>query len=127
MTTTTAFESMQDFFKTTTATTLDMFNALPKTPAESKAVFEKVQAVFKAEGDNAQGMWATYFKAAKGDATPNEIASANAKATELLKTTVFAGMVAMPGTIFILPALIAKAKEHNIDLVPKSVSAHFNI
>lgn len=125
--TTNTFTTMQDFFKTTTATTMDMFKALPKTPEETKAVFEKVQAVFKAEGENAQGMWATYFKAAKGDATPNEIALANARATELLKTTVFAGMVAMPGTIFILPALVAKAKEHNIDLVPKSVSANFNI
>lgn len=125
--TTNTFAAMQDFFKTATTSTTDMFKAIPKTQDEAKVVFEKVQAVFKAEGENAQDMWTTYFKAAKGDATPNEIASANSKATELLKTTVFAGMVAMPGTIFILPTLIAKAKEHNVDLVPKSVAKQFNI
>jgi len=125
--TTNTFASMQDFFKTTSASTMDVFKAIPKTQDEAKAMFEKVQAVFKAEGENAHDMWTTYFKAAKGDATPNEIASANSKAVEMLKTTAFAGMLAVPGTIFVLPMLVTKAKEYNVDLVPKSVSKQFSI
>lgn len=121
------FATMQDFYKTATATTTDMFKAMPKTPAETKAVFEKVQGVLKAEGENAHDMWSTYFKASKGDATPNEIASANSKATELLKSTAFASMLVVPGAIFVLPLLVAKAKEYNVDLVPKSVAKQFNI
>ncbi len=118
---------MQEFFKTAATSTTDVLKGMPKTQEEAKVAFEKVQAVFTAESENAQDMWKTYFKAAKGDATPNELISANAKATELLKTTAFASMLVIPGTIFVLPLIVAKAKEYNIDLVPKSVAAQFKI
>lgn len=116
-------QTPQEFFKSVT----DFYETVPKTAGEAKVVFEKVQSVFKAEADNSLEMWKTYTKAAKGDATANEMTDANKKATELLKATTFAGLVAIPGAMFILPAIIEKAKEYKIDLVPNSVKAKFDI
>jgi hypothetical protein len=120
---TTTFKTPQDFFKLTS----DFFASIPKTPEEGKAVFEKVQKVIKAEYKNSQDMYKIYQKAATGDASVNEISAANKKATELLKATTFAGIVAMPGSLFVLPLIVEKAKEFDIDLVPKSVADEFNI
>jgi len=117
------FKTPQDFFKLTT----DFYDSIPTTPEDTKVVLEKVQTVFKDEYQNSMDMWKVYQKAAAGDATANEIASANKKATELLKSTTFASLVMVPGAIFILPLLIDKAKEFNIDLVPESVSKQFGI
>jgi hypothetical protein len=119
----TTLKTPQDFLKMTT----DFYASVPKTPEDAKVVFEKVQTVFKTEFQNSQDMWKTYQKAAKGDATVNEIAAANKQATELLKTTAFGALIAMPGSLFVLPVIIEKAKEYNIDLVPQSVATQFNI
>ena len=116
-------QTPQEFFKSVT----DFYEKVPKTPDEAKVVFEKVQSVFKIEADNSQEMWKTYAKAAKGDATVNEITAANKLAAELLKTTTFAGLVSIPGALFVLPVIVEKAKEYNVDIVPKSVSKHFGI
>lgn len=113
----------QDFFKATT----DLFANVPKTADEAKVVFEKVQTVFKTEYTNSQDMWKTYQKSFQGEATPKEITEANKKAAELLKATTFAGLVAIPGAVFVLPTIVEKAKEYKIDLVPKSVSEQFDI
>ena len=120
------FKSMktpQDLYKMTT----DFFAAVPKTPEDAKVVFQKVQTVFKTEYQNSQDMWKTYQKAATGNATPKEVADANSKATELLKAASFATLVAVPGTVFVLPLIVEKAKEHDIDIVPKSVKETFNM
>lgn len=119
----TSFKTPQDLFNLTS----DFFKSMPKTPAETKAVFEKVQTVFKTEYANSQDVFKTYTKAASGDATANEIADANKKAAELVKSSVFASMVSVPGVLFVLPLIVEKAKEQNIDLVPKSVAAQFSI
>jgi len=113
----------QDFFKPLT----DFYAAMPKTPEATKAVLEKVQTVVKAEYENSQDVFKTYQKSFHGDATPNELADANKKATELIKAAAFAGLVSIPGAVFILPTIIEKAKEYDIDLVPKSVTKQFNI
>ena len=119
----TTFKTPQDFFNMTTA----FFKAVPKTPAEVKATMEKVQSVLKTELDNSKEVMTTYAKAAKGDATANEITAANKKAVELVKATTFASMLAVPGAIFVLPAIVEKAKEYSIDLVPASVAEQFDI
>lgn len=120
---TTTFKTPQDFFKLTS----DFFASIPKTPEEGKAVFEKVQKVIKTEYKNSQDIWKIYQKAATGDASVNEISAANKKATELVKASTFAGIVALPGSLFVLPLIVEKAKEFDIDLVPKSVADEFNI
>lgn len=119
----TTFKTPQDFFNMTT----EFFKSVPKTPAEAKVTMEKVQTVIKTEYDNSQEVMKTYAKAAKGDATPKEITAANKKAVELIKATTFASMLAVPGAIFVLPAIVEKAKEYSIDLVPASVAAQFDI
>jgi hypothetical protein len=120
---TTTFKTPQDFFNMTTS----FFKSIPKTQAEAKVAMEKVQAVVKTEADNYQSVIKTYAKAAKGDASVNEIGKANKQATELMKAATFAGMLAVPGAIFVMPLIVEKAKEYSIDLVPASVAAQFNI
>ncbi len=119
----TTMKTPQDFVKSMT----EFYASVPKTPEDAKVVFGKVQTVFKDEYKNSQDMWKIYQKASTGDASPNEIADANKKASELLKATAFAGFVAFPGAIFVLPALVSAAKEFNVDLVPASVSKQFKI
>lgn len=116
-------KTTQDFFKPAT----DMFASMPKTHADVKAAFDKIQQVFTTELTNSQTMWKTYQRAATGDATQNEITAANKAAAELIKTSTFASVLAIPGAVFVLPAIIEKAKEYKIDLVPASVAEHFNI
>lgn len=119
----TTFKTPQDFMKMST----DFFAFMPKSQADATKAFEKIQTVFKTEYANSQDMWKTYQKATTGDATANEITSANKKAQELMKSTMFASVLTVPGAVFMLPAIIEKAKEYNIDLVPKSVSDQFDI
>lgn len=119
----TSIKTPQAFLKSMT----DMFEAIPKTPANAKVVFEKVQAVVTTEYKNALEMNRVYQKAMTGDATPKEIAAANANAKELMKATSFAALVSIPGMLFVLPTIIGKATEYSIDLVPKTVAAEFNI
>ena len=117
------FKTPQDYFNVTTA----FYASLPKTPEDVKVVLEKTQKVFQKEMENTQDMIKTYQKATTGDATINEITDANKKATELAKAVTFAGLVSIPGALFVLPAIVDKAKEMNLDIVPKSVSEHFGI
>jgi hypothetical protein len=119
----TSIKTPQAFLKSIT----DMFESIPKTPQDAKVVFEKVQAVATTEFKNALEMNRVYQKAMTGDATPKEIATANENAKELLKATSFAALVAIPGALFVLPTIIGQAKEYDLDLVPKTVAAEFNI
>ena len=112
-----------EFMKATT----EYFSTFPKNETELKAVLEKVKAVFHEEAKNSQDMWKTYQKAITGDATANELSLANKKAQDLLISTRFAFMLALPGVIFMLPALVEMAKKHNVDLVPQSVKKEFNL
>ena len=117
------YKTPQDFYKLTT----DFYQSLPKTQAELKTAFEKVGKVLQTEYDNTQDVLKTYQKASTGDATANEIAAANKKTMELAKAATFASMLAIPGAIVVLPLIVDKAKEYNVDLVPASVSSEFNI
>jgi hypothetical protein len=116
-------KTQQEFFKLTA----DYFTKFPKTESEFKDIFFKMQSVFQTEMKNTKEMWQIYQKSATGDATANDIAKANKKAQELLKTTGFAFLISMPGTIFVLPAIIEMAKKYDIDLIPTSVSKEFTI
>lgn len=118
----TTFKTPQEYFKLST----DFLAGLPKTQAEAKDLFQKVQTTFSEDMADNQAMWRIYQKATTGDATTNEISKANKTATELLKASSFATLVAMPGSVFLLPLLIDKAKEHGIDLIPKSMATMFN-
>lgn len=109
-----------------TATT-NYFKSFPKNETEIKATLEKVKKVFEAEAGNSKELWATYQKMAKGEASVNEINAANKKAMELLKSTQFAFLLALPGSVLLLPAIIKFASEYDIDLVPSSVSREFGL
>lgn len=112
-----------EFFKLTS----DYFSAFPKNEADVKTLLEKMKAVFQTEAKNSKEMWEIYQKAATGDASVNEISRANKKAQELMTSTRFAFMIAIPGTVLFLPMLIEFAKEYDIDLVPSSVAKEFDI
>lgn len=101
--------------------------SFPKNPDEIKEILAKAKNVLEAEAQNSKDLWTTYQKMSTGDASINEINAANKKTQELLKTTRFAFLLALPGTVFLLPAIVKFAKEYDIDLIPSSVSSEFNI
>lgn len=109
-----------------TATT-NYLKTFPKNEKEIKETLQKVKNVFEAEAANSKSLWATYQKMTTGDASINEITAANKKAQELLKSTQFALLLAVPGSVFLLPAIIKFASEYDIDLVPSSVSKEFGL
>lgn len=112
-----------EFFKVTS----DYFSAFPKNEADVKEFLTKVKAVFEAEAANNKEMWEILQKSATGDASFNEIAKANKLAQDLLASTRFAFMLAIPGTIFFLPLLVQFAKDNGFDIVPASVAKEFDI
>ena len=83
---TTLPKTPQDLFNLTS----DYFKLFPKNEKEVKAILEKVKTVLETETANSQDMWKTYQKALTGDASVNEIATANKKAQQLLISTRFA-------------------------------------
>jgi hypothetical protein len=105
----------------------NFYTAIPKTQEDTKIALEKVQNIFNTEYENTQDMWQIYQKSTTGDASITEIIIANKKAAELLKSTAFAGLLIFPGTFFILPLIIAKARSMGLDIVPDSVSKEFPI
>lgn len=117
------FTTPQDYFKAVQ----DTFATFPKTQEDVKAIGERVQAVITAETENVKAVISTYNKAVSGDASINEISSANKKAKELLVTARFAAVMAFPGAIFALPMLAKIAEEYDFDFVPASVKKEFNI
>ena len=44
-----------------------------------------------------------------------------------MTSTRFAFLIALPGTVFMLPALIQLAQEYDVDLIPESVAKEFDI
>ena len=119
----TTFKDPIDFYNYTTK----FYKAMPKTFDEVKTVAEKAQTVVKTESENYKEVIKTYAKAAKGDASVNEISKANKKAVELAKAATFASMLAVPGAFFVMPLIVEKAKEYSIDLIPASVAEQFDI
>lgn len=101
------------------------YNQVPKNEKDARAFFEKVKAVLQDESKNATLMWEIYQKSLTGDASFNEIKRANEIYLELLKSTRFAVILAFPGAVFALPALVKVSKEFGVDLVPESVIKHF--
>ena len=121
------FEDLSKYTAEWTKLTTDFFALVPKNEKEIKDALLKLQAIFKDETENSKTMWATYFATLKGEAAPKDITAANKKAQELLKTTGFAFLLILPGTVFFLPVLIKTAKEYGVDLVPESVKKQFDI
>lgn len=102
-----------------------MFDYIPKNEKQAREFFEKVKSVLQDETKNAARMWEIYQKSLTGDASFNEIKEANQIYTELIKSTSFAAIVAVPGAIFALPVMVRISKEFGVDLVPESVIRHF--
>jgi hypothetical protein len=120
----------EDFTKLPQAWTklaTDFFAMVPKSESDVKSALTKLQAVFKEEAANSQAMWKTYQAAAKGEASPKDVLAANKQAQELMKSTGFAFLLIVPGTVFFLPLLIKTAQEYDVDLVPESVKKQFDI
>lgn len=122
---------MLNFFENTSQqlfnSTLQFWNNIPKNETEIKKSLQKLKSVFEEEIEKSKEMWAIYSKAAKGEATMNELHSANRICQELMSTARFAAVLAMPGAIFVLPHLVKAAEQFGVDLVPPSVAKQFKI
>jgi len=117
------FRTPQDLYNTATK----YAKAFPTSLEDAKALGEKVKKVIEVEQENAKTVVATYNKAQRGDASINEIVSANKKAQELLVSARFAAFMAMPGSVFMLPFAIEASKEFDFDFVPASVEKEFSL
>ncbi len=117
-------------FKTPTETMnafTEYFSLFPKTESEITAALEKVKAVFQTEIKNSTSLWNTYQKVLTGEANFQEITQANKKLQRLLISTRFGAFMAIPGAVFMLPALIKFAKDYNVDIIPDSVKDTFKL
>jgi len=101
--------------------------SFPKSIDDVKEVGEKIKRVVEVEQENAKDVFTAFNKAARGDASINEISAVNKKAQELAVAARFAAFAAMPGAIFALPFVIEASKTYDFEFVPKSVSKEFNI
>ena len=117
------FKTPQDLFKFTT----DYVAALPKTFEEVKTLAEKTKKVYEAEEANFKSVVSTYNRAAKGDASVNEITAANKKAQSLLVTARFTALMCIPGAFFAMPLIAKAAEEYDVELIPESVHKEFGI
>ena len=112
-----------DYFKAMT----DAYIALPKTPEAVKAMLEKTKKVVDEETANVKKVITVCNKSATGNSSVNEIQDATDLAKDLLVTARFAAVMAIPGTVFVLPVLSKFADEYNFEFVPKSVKKEFAI
>jgi len=113
----------QDYFKAYT----DAFAALPKTPEDVKVVLEKTKNVVDMEADKVKKIISVCNKSTTGNASINEMSEAKDAAKDLLVTARFAAVMAVPGSIFVLPVLSKLADEFDFEFVPKSVKKEFAI
>jgi hypothetical protein len=114
-------KNAQEFAKTAA-------ESVPRTPQQAVEVLKKVQAAYQKEITNAGEVVTSYQRAATGDATPNEIASANKKAKKAMVAARFAALMALPGAIFMIPALNQiDLSIIDDDLVPDSVKEQFGL
>ena len=117
------FTTPTDYFKTIQTA----FSSIPKSPAEAQTFLKKVQSVVELEANNAKMLVSTMNKVSSGDASLNEISSANKKAQNLFTAMRFATVMAVPGAIFMVPALSKIADQFDFDFVPESVKKEFSI
>lgn len=117
------FATPQDYYDTA----MKYMSAFPKTLDEVQDVAKKAKTVVDTEVKNAKEVISIYNRATRGDTSVNEIMSANKKAQELMVATRFVTVLAIPGGIFMLPAMIEASKEFDFDFVPASVSKEFGI
>ena len=120
---TTTFKEPIDFYNHAAK----VYESLPKTPTEIKDTVSKISSIMTTEYANGQEVAKTYARALTGDASSNDMAKANNKAADIMRAATLAFILATPGSIFTLPLIIEKAKEHSINLVPASVSNLFKI
>lgn len=118
------FKFQEEFYKKVT----ESVATLPKTPEEMKVVMEKVKNVYMTETKKAADVVKVYQKAATGDASFNEISTANKNAKDVACAARFAAVMSIPGAIFMIPALDKIHLNLGIeDFVPMSVKEEFNI
>jgi hypothetical protein len=101
--------------------------SFPTSLDDVKEVGEKIKRVVEVEQENVKTVLATFNRAARGDASINEISEVNKKAQELAVAARFAAFAAIPGAIFALPFVIEASKAYDFEFIPKSVVKEFNL
>lgn len=82
-----------------------------------KKMLPRLKEIVSVESQNTADMWNIYWQ--WGTASKEEKKFANNQIKILLKTAGLAGIIVLPGTPFILPALVKLAKKAGIDILPK--------
>ena len=80
---------------------------------------EKLQQSFLTENVQNKKMLDIYIKYAEGSASEEELDKANEQLKEILKSLGLGILIILPFSPVTLPYIFSKAKELNIDLIPK--------
>ena len=80
---------------------------------------KKLQQSFLTENVQNKKMLDIYIKYAEGSASEEELDNANEQLKEILKSLGLGILIILPFSPVTLPYIFSKAKEMNIDLIPK--------
>ena len=83
------------------------------------SILSKIQNSFLEENLENKKMLDVYLKYVEGSASEEELDNANEQLKEILKSLGLGIMIILPFSPVTLPYIFSKAKELNIDLIPK--------
>jgi hypothetical protein len=83
------------------------------------SILSKIQDSFLEENLENKKMLDVYLKYVEGSASEEELDNANEQLKEILKSLGLGIMIILPFSPVTLPYIFSKAKELNIDLIPK--------
>jgi len=93
-------------------------------PQQLRQRFLDLEQWFSDEGSAAADMIETYNEWLQGTADPAHLQQANHQLVRLLKYLGLAGIAMVPGSTFLLPAVIKIAQHYGIKLIPDPVKKH---
>jgi len=84
-----------------------------------KKILMKLKDAFKEESEDNFEMLSTYFLWIEGDATDEDLNKANKQLKELFKNLGLGFFLILPFSPVTVPFIFKKAKDYDIDLIPK--------
>ena len=93
-------------------------------PQELQQRFQQLQQWFSDESSAAAHMIEIYNEWLQGNADNNDVKQANEQLVRILKYLGLAGIAMIPGSTFLLPALVKIAQHYGINLIPKPIRQH---
>jgi hypothetical protein len=103
--------------------TKNLLNTLKQIPTSREEVHQKLVEIrdqFAEEKQETVEMWRIYELHIYGLATDEEVKWANDQALDVIRAVGLAGIIVLPGTVFVLPVLVKVANRFNVNILPSS-------